>query len=66
MATTYAFGPLGLRRVFAVPFARNAASQRVLEKAGYVREGTMRRSAIKDGELLDQELYAAYDDRWTP
>ena len=65
MATAHAFRHLGLRRVFAVPFARNDASRRVLEKVGYVREGTMRRSAIKDGELLDQYLYAAYDDRWS-
>lgn len=63
--TTWAFGTLALRRVFAVPFARNAASMRALEKAGYVREGVLRRSALKDGELLDQHLYAAYDDRWT-
>lgn len=63
-ATEYAFTTLDLRRVFAVPFAHNLASQRVLEKIGYVREGAMRRSAIKDGRLLDQFLYAAYDDRW--
>ncbi len=62
--TGYAFDVLGLHRVFAVPFARNPASGRVLEKAGYVREGLMRRSAVKDGEVLDQLLYAAYDDRW--
>lgn len=62
--TGYAFGMLGLRRVFALPFARNAASHRVLEKAGYELEGMLRRSAVKDGELLDQRLYAAYDDRW--
>ena len=64
LATTHAFAALGLRRVFAVPFAPNAASHRVLEKAGYVREGTLRRSAVKDGALLDQFLWAAYDDRW--
>jgi RimJ/RimL family protein N-acetyltransferase len=64
LATAYAFAQIGMRRVFAVPFAANAASHRVLEKAGYVLEGTMRRSACKDGELLDQRLYAAYDDRW--
>lgn len=57
--TAYGFRELGLERVFAVPFARNPASLRVLEKAGYVREGTMRRSAIKDGDILDQHLYAA-------
>jgi RimJ/RimL family protein N-acetyltransferase len=34
---------------------------RVLEKCGYVREGTMRRSAIKEGVVLDQVLYAMTD-----
>jgi RimJ/RimL family protein N-acetyltransferase len=57
--TGYAFTELGLVRVFAVPFARNPASFHVLERAGYEREGVLRRSAIKDGEILDQYLYAA-------
>ncbi|HEU4699420.1 MAG TPA: GNAT family protein [Gemmatimonadales bacterium] len=57
--TDHAFAELGLHRVFAVPFVRNVASCRVLEKAGYVREGRMRRSAVKAGEVLDQWLYAA-------
>lgn len=57
--TEYAFRELDLLRVFAVPFARNPASARVLERAGYQLEGTMRRSAVKDGEILDQFLYAA-------
>jgi RimJ/RimL family protein N-acetyltransferase len=47
-----------LRRIYAVPFARNAASARVLEKAGYRLEGLMRESAIKDGVVNDQLLYA--------
>ena len=63
-ATRHAFTELGMHRVFAVPFAHNAASCRVLEKAGYVLEGRMRRSAVKEGAILDQWLYAAYDDRW--
>ena len=57
--TAYAFRDLGLLRVFALPFARNLASARVLERAGYQLEGTLRRSAVKDGEVLDQRLYAA-------
>jgi RimJ/RimL family protein N-acetyltransferase len=61
-ATGYAFTELGLHRVFAVPFAHNVASCRVLEKAGYVLEGRMRRSAVKEGVVLDQWLYAACDD----
>jgi len=48
----------GLTRVYALPFDGNVASVRVLEKAGYVCEGRMRRSAIKDGRVIDQLLYA--------
>lgn len=60
--TEYAFKHLELTRVFAIPFAHNAASIRVLEKAEYCCEGRMRRSAIKDGVILDQFLYAKTDD----
>jgi ribosomal-protein-alanine N-acetyltransferase len=56
--TEHAFATHELTRVYALPFAENAASIRVLEKAGYVREGLLRRSAIKDGVVRDQLLYA--------
>jgi|SRR5678816_2060384 len=55
--TQYAIEQHGLTRVFALPFAHNAASCRVLEKAGFVVEGLLRRSAIKDGRTVDQKLY---------
>lgn len=57
--TRYAFQELRLVRVFAVPFVTTTRSSRVLEKAGYVLEGVMRRSAVKEGRILDQFLYAA-------
>jgi RimJ/RimL family protein N-acetyltransferase len=44
--------------MFALPFAWNQGSCRVLEKAGYVLEGRLRRSAIKDGQIIDQMQYA--------
>jgi RimJ/RimL family protein N-acetyltransferase len=56
--TRYGVEAYGLTRVFAVPFEWNTASMRVLTKAGYVLEGCMRRSAIKDGRIVDQFLYA--------
>src|SRR5262249_17761468 len=46
LVTEWAFSAHGLLRIFAQPFATNSASRRVLEKAGYALEGTMRRSAI--------------------
>ncbi len=45
-------------RIFAEPFARNKGSCRVLEKAGFQYEGTMRSNAVKNGEVLDMRLYA--------
>jgi ribosomal-protein-alanine N-acetyltransferase len=47
-----------LRRLYAVPYASNTASARVLAKAGYRFEGTLRESALKDGRVLDQGMYS--------
>ena len=58
--TREAFAQFEITRLYAVPFADHAASARVLEKAGYVLEGRLRQSAIKDGKIRDQLLYAAY------
>jgi RimJ/RimL family protein N-acetyltransferase len=56
--TSYAVRTHGLTRVFALPFASNAASARVLEKCGYVLEARLLRSAIKNGAIIDQLQYA--------
>jgi RimJ/RimL family protein N-acetyltransferase len=57
-ATRWAIATFNLFRVFAVPFSDNLGSIRVLEKAGFVREGVMRCAAVKDGQIKDQALYA--------
>jgi len=56
--TRYAFENFDLCRLYASVFEWNRASCRVLEKAGYSREGILKRSAIKDGRTIDQFLYA--------
>ena len=56
--TDYAITTHALTRVYALPFAWNAASCRVLEKAGYVLEARLRRSAIKNDAITDQLQYA--------
>ncbi len=58
MFTDYIFMRFGLVRIYAEPYATNAASCRVLEKAGFLLEGRMCKNVIKDGRLLDQFLYA--------
>jgi RimJ/RimL family protein N-acetyltransferase len=57
-ASEWALDDYKLTRVFAMVFSHNVGSIRVLEKAGFEREGIMRRSAIKNGVVLDQVLYA--------
>jgi ribosomal-protein-alanine N-acetyltransferase len=47
-----------LNRLFAYVDAAHAASIRVLEKAGYRREGHLVGCAIKAGQLRDQFVYA--------
>jgi RimJ/RimL family protein N-acetyltransferase len=54
----WAFDSYKIIRVFATAFSHNVASMRVLEKSGFEREGILRRSAIKNGVILDQVLYA--------
>ncbi|HZO92884.1 MAG TPA: GNAT family N-acetyltransferase [Candidatus Baltobacteraceae bacterium] len=49
----YGLERLALTRVYALPFARNAASRRVLAKAGFVEEGILRKAAVKNGEVID-------------
>lgn len=58
----WAFEDLGLNRIYAEPFEGNTASARVLEKAGFVREGRMRANVVKDGKVLDSLLYARVRD----
>ena len=53
-----AFGTLDIVRIFAEPFAENAGSRRVLEKAGFRLEGVMRRSVYKEGRIMDSCIYA--------
>ena len=56
--TEYAFQTFSLERLQASVFEWNPASARVLEKAGYILEGRLRRSIFKDGRLDDSLLYA--------
>jgi RimJ/RimL family protein N-acetyltransferase len=48
----------GLQRLEALVFAANPASARVLEKAGWAREGLLRKRMIKHGVVMDAALYA--------
>lgn len=54
----YVFQNSDIIRIFATPFDYNIGSCRVLEKAGFQYEGSLRRSAVKNGRVLDMRMYA--------
>lgn len=64
LLTDYLFRSGHLLRLFALPFVQNRGSARVLEKAGFVREGVLACSAVKFGEPRDQALYARVNRDW--
>lgn len=45
-------------RIYAEPFAYNIGSCRVLEKAGFQYEGTLRCNAVKNEKVLDMKMYS--------
>ncbi|MBM3308022.1 MAG: GNAT family N-acetyltransferase [Candidatus Eisenbacteria bacterium] len=60
----FAIGTLGLHRVAATCDIENAASARVLEKAGMRREGHFREDALVRGRWRDSYQYALLDHEW--
>jgi [ribosomal protein S5]-alanine N-acetyltransferase len=57
--TTHVFRTFpGINRVFARPFGSNAASQRVLEKAGFTLEARLVGTIEKNGHEEDELIYA--------
>jgi RimJ/RimL family protein N-acetyltransferase len=61
----HAFEALGAHRVTLKTDARNARSQRAIERIGAVREGVLRRHRICwDGSVRDSVYYGIIDAEW--
>jgi ribosomal-protein-alanine N-acetyltransferase len=58
----FAFVTLGLHRLEAACLPHNQASQRVLQKAGFKREGMARRYLKINGVWQDHDLFALLQD----
>lgn len=54
----FVFDTSDMIRIYAEPFAYNKASCRVLEKAGFQYEGTLRSNAVKNGKIVDMKMYS--------
>jgi len=60
----FAFDTLGVHRLEARCAIANGRGNGALRKVGAVPEGVLRRSFLKDGQYLDQVLYAIVEDDW--
>lgn len=54
----FAFNTYDITRIYARPFGNNAASQKVLQKAGFTLEARIEKNIFKNGEFLDELIYA--------
>ena len=61
-ACEFIFSNTDIIRIFAEPFARNTASCRILEKAGFTFEGTLRKNAVKNNTVIDMKMYSLVKD----
>jgi RimJ/RimL family protein N-acetyltransferase len=58
LVSGYAFDHFEIARLQAEVLQWNPASVRVLEKAGYILEGRLRKCCVKNGEVIDDLVYA--------
>jgi len=60
----FAFETVGVHRLEARSAVRNGRGNGALRKLGAVQEGLLRKSFLRNGEYLDQVLYAIVEDDW--
>jgi RimJ/RimL family protein N-acetyltransferase len=60
----FAFDTVGVHRLEARAAVRNGRGNSALQKIGAVQEGVLRKSFLRNGQYLDQVLYAIVDDDW--
>lgn len=64
LTLAWMFEHLDIQRVQADVFEGNGASMRVLQKLGFVHEGTLRKALIREGRMLDNHLFGLLRDEW--
>lgn len=57
----YGFKTFDVTRIFARPFSSNKASQRILQKAGFMHEATIKNGVYKNGEYYDSIVYSIHE-----
>jgi len=62
--TDYLFLSKDIERIQAQTDPRNAASNRVLEKVGFKKEGMLRKAFFMRGQWVDAYVYSILRDEW--
>ena len=60
----FTFDTIGVHRLEARAAVLNGRGNGALQKIGAVQEGVLRKSFLRNGQYLDQVLYAIVDDDW--
>jgi ribosomal-protein-alanine N-acetyltransferase len=60
----FVFETLGVHRLEARAALKNGRGNGALRKLGAVQEGVLRKSFLRNGEYLDQALYAIVEEDW--
>jgi ribosomal-protein-alanine N-acetyltransferase len=60
----FVFDTLGVHRLEARCAVKNGRGNGALQKIGAVQEGVLRKAFLKNGNYLDQALYAIVEDDW--
>jgi RimJ/RimL family protein N-acetyltransferase len=64
MLLGFCFDELGMHRVAAETFEYNTAWRKVVEDAGFSREGTVREYLLRDGRYWDKEIYSILEPEY--
>ncbi len=62
---SFAFREYALRKIYARAYATNPASARVLSKAGFKHEGTLRQEFVRNGTTVDDLMFGLLADELT-
>ncbi|MBS1761154.1 MAG: GNAT family N-acetyltransferase [Bacteroidetes bacterium] len=60
----FGFSTYDIDRIFARPFGTNIPSQKILEKNNFILEGRFENILFKDGQYIDELVYAIRRENW--
>lgn len=54
----FCFGCMNMHRIWLLVLSTNLVAKHIYEKAGFKKEGVMRKAVYKNGEYIDYEMWA--------